>query len=68
MQWLQIPDTANRNMKVLLWNVEGAKAMYNTTSHDFSSVDVLAFAETCEIMTLRVCKIIYCTYSFTHIH
>ena len=31
------------------------------TSHDFPSFDVIAFTETCEIMPIRVCKIIYCT-------
>ena len=30
------------------------------TSHDFPSFDVIAFTETCEIMPIRVCKIIYC--------
>ena len=36
-------------MKVLLWNVEGAKSMFNSTSHDFSCFDVLAFTETLSI-------------------
>ena len=36
-------------MKVLLWNVEGAKAMFNSTSHDLSCFDVLAFTETLSI-------------------
>ena len=61
------PDTDNINMRVLLWNVEGAKAMYNTTPHDCSRFDVLAFTETYEIMPIRVCMIIYCIYSITHI-
>ena len=44
------PDTANINcMKVLLWNVEGAKSMFNSTSHDFSCFEVLAFTETLSI-------------------
>ena len=56
-----VPDNDNSNMKVLLWNVEDA-------SHDFPSFHVIAFTETCELMPIRVCKIIYCTllmYSYS---
>ena len=39
------PHQEYHSMKVLLWNVEGAKSMNNSTSHDFSCFDVLAFTE-----------------------